>query len=288
MKAREIRARLVDFTAKGLCWLVAGATLAALGLIVGYVALRGIPSIVSEGPSYFTTGPHGIKMQGGVYPMIVSSVYLTALALAIAFPIGVGAAVYLAEYAGNGRAVRAIRYSADVLSGVPSIVFGLFGLTFFVYFLQMGYSILAGALTVVLMILPTLMRTSEEALRSVLKSYREASLSLGATKWQTVRKVVLPTAAPGIATGVILGMGRVFGETAAILYTAGTAPVTPILPLEGGRTLTIHLYLLATQGQIDDAFRVAALLLLVILAFNLMAGWVTAGFQRRYGGALRG
>lgn len=277
------RARVFDLSAKAVAWAVAISTMVFLILIIGYVVIRGVPSIASVGLEFFTTAPRGIKMQGGVYPMIVSSIYLTVLSLVIAFPIGLGAAIYLAEYAGRGRFVELIRFSADLLSGVPSIVFGLFGLAFFVYFLKMGYSVLAGALTVFLMVLPTLVRTSEQAIKAVPRSYREASLALGASKWQTIRRVVLPSAAPGILTGVILAMGRAFGETAAVLFTAGSVPQAPASPLDGGRTLTVHLFYLATQGQIEDSFRVAAVLLFVVLGFNLTAGWMMARFRRRFG-----
>lgn len=282
-----MKARVFDALAKSLGWLTAISTLAVLMSIVGYIVITGVPSIVSAGPAFFTTAPHGVKMEGGIYPMIVASAYVTGLALLIAFPIGAASAVYLAEYAGRSRLVEAVRFSADLLSGVPSIVFGLFGLALFVYFLGMGYSVLAGALTLVFMILPTLIRTSEQAINAVPKSYREASLGLGAGKWQTIRRIVLPTASPGILTGLILSTGRAFGETAAVLYTAGAAPITPLMPLQGGRTLTVHLYLLATQGQITDALKVGAVLLFVVLAFNLSAGWMMGRFERKFTGGLR-
>ncbi len=278
-----MRARALDTIVKAAAWLVALSTLAALTTIIGYIVIEGAPSIAEAGLDYFTTAPSGIRMEGGVFPMIVASIYLTILSLAIAFPIGIGSAIYLSEYAKAGKFVEAVRFSSDLLSGVPSIVFGLFGLAFFVYFLQMGYSMLAGALTLLLMVLPTLLRTGEEAIRAVPASYREASLSLGASKWQTIKGVVLPTAAPGILTGVILSMGRAFGETAAVIYTAGSNPRTPILPLEGGRTLTVHLYYLATLGQYEDAVRVAAVLLFVVLFFNLLAGWLAERYRRRFG-----
>lgn len=274
-----MRQQLADRIARVCAWLVASVSLVVLLYIIGQIFAGGARGF---NLSFLTTAPHGIRMEGGVFPMIVASLYLTVLALAVVGPIGVGAAVYLAEFAGQGRLTRTIRFAADTLSGVPSIVFGLFGLAFFVYFLGMGYSMLAGALTLSLMVLPTMLRVSEEAIRAVPVTYREGSLGLGATKWQTTWRVVVPTALPGIATACVLSVGRAFGETAAILYTAGMTPTTPVLPLEGGRTLTVHLYLLATTGYLDQAYRVALVLLVVILSFNLTAGWLMSRFRRRF------
>lgn len=271
--------RLADAAARVVAWSVGLTSLGILLFIIGQIVLRGAPGLR---PEFLTTAPHGIKMEGGVGPMIVASLYLTILSLAVVGPVGVGAAVYLAEFAGEGPMMRAVRFAADTLAGVPSIVFGLFGLAFFVYFLQMGYSMLAGALTLSMMVLPTILRVSEEAIRAVPAGYREASLGLGATKWQTTVRVVLPAALPGIATAAMLAVGRAFGETAAVLYTAGMTPTTPVLPLEGGRTLTVHLYLLATTGYLDQAYRVAFVLLVAILGFNLTAGWLMARFRRRF------
>ncbi|RJQ52264.1 MAG: phosphate ABC transporter permease PstA [Actinobacteria bacterium] len=271
--------RLADKAARLVAWMVSLASLAVLLLIIGQIVIRGVPGFEL---SFLTTAPRGIRMEGGVFPMIVASFYLTVLSLLVVGPIGVGAAVYLAEFAGDNRLTRAVRFAADTLAGVPSIVFGLFGLAFFVYALGMGYSMLSGALTLSIMALPTMLRVSEEAIRAVPDSYREGSLGLGATRWHTVLRVVLPSALPGIGTAAILATGRVFGETAAVLYTAGQMPGVPQMPLDGGRTLTVHLWLLATTGKLEQSYPVAVVLLVVILSFNLGATWLMNRFRRRF------
>lgn len=259
--------------------LIALASSAFLIFFLFYIVSRGASAFSW---SFLISAPRGIKMEGGVFPMIVSSLYLTVLTLLIAIPLGVGGGMYLAEYAGRGRFTEAVRYAIELLSSVPSIVFGLFGLALFVEFLNLKYSMLSGALTLSLMVLPLLLKVSEESFRAVPDIYREASLAIGASKEQTIFKVILPTALPGVLTGAILAAGRAFGETAAILYTAGMAPQSPLLPLEGGRTLSVHLYLLATTGHIEESFRVAVVLLLVILLFNLLSNAAAARYRRRF------
>lgn len=262
---------------------IAASVTAFLLYFIFYIVSRGYPAFSW---SFLSTAPHGIKMEGGVLPMIVSSVYLTVLTLLVAVPFGVGGGIYLSEYAGQGRIVQSIRFAIDLLSSVPSIVFGLFGLIFFVQMLGLKYSMLAGALTLTLMVLPVVLKISEESFRAVPQSYREASLALGATKEQTIFRVILPTAIAGILTGAILAAGRAFGETAAVLYTAGMAPQTPVLPLEGGRTLSVHLYLLATTGNIEKSFQVAVVLLVIILGFNLTSNWVMNRYRRKFSSEL--
>ncbi len=271
--------KIIDRIMFGVFLLFAVATTAFLIYFIIYIVSRGYTAFSWK---FLTTAPHGIKMEGGVFPMIVSSVYLTVLTLLVAVPLGVGGGIYLSEYAGQGRIVQFIRFAIDLLSSVPSIVFGLFGLVFFVQLIGLKYSMLAGALTLTLMVLPVVLKISEESFRAVPQAYREASLALGATKEQTIFRVILPTAIAGVLTGAILAAGRAFGETAAVLYTAGMAPQTPVLPLEGGRTLSVHLYLLATTGNIEKSFQVAVVLLAIILGFNLTSNWVMNRYRRKF------
>jgi phosphate transport system permease protein len=278
-----MKRKIVDKIMLGVFLFFAVATTAFLVYFIVYIVSRGYTAFSWK---FLSTAPHGIKMEGGVFPMIVSSVYLTGLTLLVAVPLGVGGGIYLSEYAGQSRFVESIRFAIDLLSSVPSIVFGLFGLVFFVQLLGLKYSMLAGALTLTLMVLPIVLKISEESFRAVPQSYREASLALGATKEQTIFRVILPTAIAGILTGAILAAGRAFGETAAVLYTAGMAPSTPILPLEGGRTLSVHLYLLATTGNIEKSFQVAVVLLAIILAFNLTSNWVMNRYRRKFSSEL--
>lgn len=262
--------RYTNSLALALLWAAAGTTLLFLAVLLGYILYKGLPTAFSL--RFILTAPRGITMEGGIFPTIIASVYLTVLAALFSVPIGIGAAIYMAEYARAGRLVNLIRFGADSLASVPSIVFGLFGLALFVYIFGFGWSMLSGGLTLAIMILPILMRTTEEAIRAVPDSYRQASFALSATKWQTIRGVVLRAAMPRILTGVILSIGRAFGETAAVIYTAGTALNIPIFPLESGRTMTTHLYLLATEGvSLEAAYGTAVLLLAIIMVFNWTA-----------------
>ncbi len=251
-------------------------TIVLLSLIIGYVLIKGLPAI---NLGFIFTSPKGVSQSGGIFPTIIASIYVTALSIIIGAPIAVGAAIYLSEYTKEGSVTQIIRFGADALAGVPSIVLGLFGLSLFVYILGLGWSMLSGALTLILMILPIIMRTTEDALQAVPNAWRQGSVGLGATKWQTIRKVVLPAASPRIMTGIVLGVGRVIGETAALMFTAGLAINIPILPNEPGRTMTSHLYLLATEGtSMKTAYGTALLLMAIILIFNL-------GARRLFGGS---
>jgi phosphate transport system permease protein len=206
-----------------------------------------------------------------LWPAIVTTLYLVGLSLVLAVPVGVGTAIYLNEYAKKGRLVRVIRFANQSLSALPSILFGLFGMMFFVLQLKLRYSLLAGALTVAIMILPTVVKATEEALKTVPNSYREGSLALGVTKVGTIYKVVLPSAIPGILAGVVLSVGRIIGETAAIFLTAGMVFRIPTSIMQSGRTLSVHLYILAKEGiSIEAAYGVAIVLLLVVLFLNLL------------------
>jgi phosphate transport system permease protein len=217
--------------------------------------------------------------EGGIFPMIVGTLWEAALAVMIAAPVGVVTAIYLTEYTREGRLTQVIRFGADCLAGIPSIIFGLFGFVFFVITLGMGLSIISGALTLALMVLPTIIRTSEEAIRAVPRSYRDVSYGLGATRWDMVTKVVVRSALPGIGTGIVLSIGRCFSETAAVMLTAGSALRMPTSAFESTRTLALHFYLLAREGiSMPKAYATASVLILAILAINLCAYWVMRRF----------
>jgi phosphate transport system permease protein len=270
MQSRErVSKNFTNGLALTVIWLAAIATVGALGTILLYVIVNGIGQIT---PAFIFTWPHGVNMEGGIWPTIQSTLYVTALAMLISTPIAVFAAVYLAEYAVQGRLVRLIRFAADSLASVPSIVMGLFGLALFVESMGMGFSVLAAALALSFLLLPIIVRTTEEAIRGVPKYIRWGSYGLGASKWQTVSKIVLPSALPRITTGVILAAGRAAGETAVVIYTMGTMINAPISPLDPGRTMPVHLMLLAQDGiNLPTAYGTALLLVLMVLAFNLIA-----------------
>lgn len=206
----------------------------------------------------------------GLMPAIITTVYMVLMGIVLSTPIGIGTAIYLNEYAKEGKFVSGIRFATECLAAVPSILFGLFGMMFFVTQLKMGYSLLAGGLTVAIMILPTVVKTTEEALKTVPNSYREGSLALGASKFKTIMQVVLPSAIPGILTGIVFSTGRIVGETAAIYLTAGMVFGVPSSIMASGRTLSVHLYILAKEGiSLEEAYGTAIILLLVVLALNL-------------------
>jgi phosphate transport system permease protein len=258
--------------AKALVWGSALVTLALLFLIIAYILVQGLPH-VSLG--FLLGSPEHMGRDGGILPTIVGTIMLTVVAVVIATPLGVGTAIYLTEYTREGRMTRFIRFGTDALAGVPSIIFGLFGFVFFVITLGLGWSILSGGLTLAAMIIPTVIRTSEEAIRSVPKVYRDVSFSLGATRWQTVTRSVLPTAMPGIATGVILGMGRCVGETAAVILTAGSSLRLPTTVFAPTRTMAVHFYILAREGiSLDMAYATGAVLVISVLCINVLANEV--------------
>ena len=219
---------------------------------------------------------HYTSENASLMPSLINTLVMTLLSLAIAAPIGIFSAIYLVEYAKKGsRFVGLVRITAETLTGIPSIVYGLFGMLFFVSTLKWGYSILAGAFTLVIMILPVIMRTAEEALKSVPDSYREASFGLGAGKLRTIFKIVLPSAVPGILAGVILAIGRVVGETAALIYTAGTVAQIPSNLMGSGRTLAVHMYALSSEGlHMDQAYATAVILLVMVLLINWISGMI--------------
>jgi phosphate transport system permease protein len=220
---------------------------------------------------------------GGIFSTIIGTIALTIMAILIAAPLGVGSAIFLNEYTREGRVTRIIRFGADCLAGIPSIIFGLFGFILFVTKLKFGWSILSGSLTLASMILPTIIRTSEEAMKSVPRSYREVSYSLGSTKWKMVTKVVLPSALPGIITGIILSAGRSIGETAAVIFTAGSALRIPTSIFSSSRTMAVHFYVLAREGiSLDNAYGTAAILIIAILVINIITYRLMYRFMKKY------
>ncbi len=241
--------------------------------IIAYVVINGLPHISLD---FIFGWPQGVNAEGGIWPTIVSTIYVTALAMLICTPVAVLAAVYLAEYAKQGKVVDIIRYAADALASVPSIVMGLFGYALFVEAMGLGLSMVSAALALALLMLPIVMRTTEEAIRAVPPYIRWGAYGLGATKWQVVSKIVLPSAFGRIATGIVLAIGRAIGETAVVLYTMGQAINLPISPLDSGRPMTVHLYLLANDGiNMNAAYGTALLLMAIILAFNLFARYLS-------------
>ena len=257
----------------GVFRAAAYVTVLILVAIIAYVVVNGLPQI---SPDFIFGWPEGVNAEGGIWPTIVSTLYVTALAMLICTPIAVLAAVYLAEYAKQGRLVSAIRYAADTLASVPSIVMGLFGYALFVEAAGIGLSMLSAALALALLMLPIVMRTTEEAIRAVPRYIRWGAYGLGATKWQVVSKIVLPSAFGRIATGIVLAIGRAVGETAVVLYTMGQAINLPLTPLDSGRPMTVHLYLLANEGiNMNAAYGTALLLMVIILAFNLFARFIS-------------
>ncbi|MGN0981809.1 MAG: phosphate ABC transporter permease PstA [Candidatus Limivicinus sp.] len=269
-------------TMQGLLRFAAALTAALVLFLFGYVLVKGLPNIswqlLSTKPSYLTE-------RIGILPDILNTLYLLLATLTVGLPLGVGAAVYLTEYAGNRRLVSMIEYAAETLSGIPSIIYGLVGMLFFCQFLGMKTSVLAGAMTLVIMNLPTIMRSTQESLKTVPQSYREGAFGLGAGKWRVVRTVVLPNCVDGIITGCILAAGRVLGESAALLYTAGFAHAVHGLKdglLSPGASLTVALYVYAKeQGEFEVAFAIAAVLMLLTLLLNLLAALVQKGCKRR-------
>lgn len=270
---------LTNAIALAALWIAATTTVVILFAVILYVFVNGI-GVIS--PAFIFTWPHGVNSEGGIWPTIVSTLYVTFLAMIIVTPIALLAAVYLAEYAVQGRLVRTIRFAADSLASVPSIVMGLFGLALFVEAAGIGFSMLSAALALSFLMLPIVMRTTEEAIRAVPKYIRWGSYGLGATKWQTVRRTVLPAAMPRIVTGIILATGRAVGETAVVIYTMGQAINLPISPLDSGRPMTVHLYLLAMEGiNLPAAYGTALLLMVLILAFNLGARYFLRRSSRK-------
>ncbi len=280
----RIPPRVVHYVMLTVLWGVTLVALGALVRIVGWVLWEGLPQVTA---GFLFSMPQDGGHQGGIASVIMGTVFIIFGAVAIATPLGVGTSIYLVEYTRENWLTRVIRYGADCLAGIPSIIFGLFGNLFFVVVLGLRLSMVSGALTLALMSLPTIIRTAEVALRSVPNAYREASWALGATRWQMVSRVVLPGALPGIVTGIVLAIGRSISETAAVIFTAGTVlpDSAPASPGESVRTLAVHFYLLATEGTSDTrprAFATAAILVLAILTINVTAYTAMNRFLQRY------
>ena len=254
-----------------LVMIAAFITFALLLFLIFYILVNGIPYIK---PSLFSL--HYTSENASVIPALINTVVMTLLSLLIAVPFGLFSAIFLVEYAGKGnKFIEVIRLTTETLSGIPSIVYGLFGMLFFVNTLKWGFSVLAGAFTLSIMILPLIMRQTEEALKAVPDSYREGSFGLGAGKLRTVFRIVLPSAVPGILAGVILAIGRIVGETAALIYTAGTVAQVPKNVLGSGRTLAIHMYMLSSEGlYMNQAYATAVILLVLVVAINTLSGVV--------------
>jgi len=265
----RIPPKYTQMLAVGVLGTATALTVVVLVFIIVFVLSKGLPGINAE---FLFSAPKDMGRAGGILPTLVGTVLLPLMAIAIALPLGVGTAVYLTEYTRETRLTRVLRFGTDCLAGIPSIIFGLFGFIFFVVMLKMGWCLLSGGLTLAIMVLPTIIRTSEEAIRSVPNAYREVSFSLGATRWETVLKVVLPNALPGIVTGVMLGIGRSIGETAAVIFTAGSALRMPASAFDSVRTMSVHFYILAREGISNEkAYATAAVLIISVLLVNLAA-----------------
>ena len=280
-----MNAKQIDSMTTGLLWLAGLAILALLAAFLGYILYNGLPALSLD---FILGKPKEMEAGGGVGPQLFNSFYILILSMVVSIPLAVGAGIYLAEDAKPRRLTNAIRLSTECLATVPSIVLGLFGMILFVNFLGVGFSIIGGALTLMLLNLPVLVRVTEETLRTIPETYREASLALGATKWQTLWKVILPVAMPGIITGITLTAGRALGETAILIFTSGTT-VSRHFPdfdlFAGGETLAVHMWYVMSAGLIPDkeliADGIGALLIVTILIFNLLFAIPARVMQRR-------
>lgn len=277
------KVRISDALMYGLIYLCAGISVLLIVGIILYVFAKGFSQVNWE---FLTTTTSVLKGTVGIAGNILNTVYIIILTMLLATPIGVGAAIYLNEYAKPGRLVRMIELATETLSGIPSIIFGMFGMMFFGTTLGLKYSILTGTLTLTLMVLPLITRNTQEALRTVPDSYRHGAVGLGAGKWYTIRTILLPSAMPGIITGVILAIGRIVGESAALLYTAGSSDLLPASAkayldkiLQPGGTLTIQLYLSAQDGEFDVAFGIALVLLVIVLGINMATKFLAKKFD---------
>ena len=282
MKNVSARRRTYGLVMKSLMLLAAGVTCALVVFMVVYVLYKGVPNITWQ---LLSTSPSYLSDTIGILPDILNTLYIVIYTLFLVLPLGVGAAIYLTEYAANRKLVGIIEYAAETLSGIPSIIYGLVGMLFFCEFLGMQTSLQAGAFTLVIMNLPTIMRTTQESLKTVPQSYREGAFGLGAGKWRVIRTVVLPNSVDGILTGCILAVGRILGESAALLFTAGFAHAVNnyfVGLTRPGATLTVALYVYAKeQGEFEVAFAIAAILMALALIINLAAGLVGWYFKRR-------
>jgi phosphate transport system permease protein len=265
----RINPRVTDMVAKIALNMQAFFTVGILIAIVAIICVKGFPYMNTE---FILSYPEDMGRHGGIFPSIVGTILLALLSILLATPLGVGTAIYLTEYTRESTFTKIIRFGVESLAGIPSIIYGLFGFIFFVIKLKMGWSLMAGVLTMTIMILPTIIRTSEEAIKSVPRSLRIVSYSLSATKWETVTKVVIPSAISGILTGIMLSVGRAVGETAAVIFTMGSSLRLPTSLMDSGRTMAVHFYILAREGiSMDKAYATALVLVLSILFINVLA-----------------
>jgi phosphate transport system permease protein len=265
---------------KTLLWTLTGLTIGVLFFIIFVVFVNGLSQLSWE---FLSTNPADMGRSGGILATIVSTLYIIVIALLFATPLGLGTAIYLTEYTREGPATRIIRFGTECLAGIPSIILGLFGFAIFVMAFGWGWSLLSGGLTLSVMLLPTIIRTSEESILAVPQEFREVSFSLGLGKWQTITRIVLPSALPGIATGIVLSIARSIGETAVIIFTAGSSLRFPNTIFESGRTLAVHFYILAREGiSMPMAYGTAAILIIVILVINVSAYLMMRYFLKRY------
>jgi len=272
----RVHPRIAQRVAKAVIWFAAILVLAVLGFILSYILVKGLMVINWQ---FLTDIPRNMGRSGGISSTIVGTLFVTAVAVVIVTPFGIGTAFYLSEYTTESIATKIIRFSAESLAGIPSIVYGLFGFIFFVMYLDMGWSVLSGGLTLAIMILPTVIRTCEEAIRTVPKIYREVSFSLGGTKWQTIIRAVFPSAIRGIANGIILSIGRCVAETAAVVLTAGSALRMANSVFSPTRTMAVHFYILAREGiSMENAYGTAALLIILIFIINVGANMMVNRF----------
>ncbi len=260
--------KIEELIVKTLLWISVLATIGCLFSILFHILGRGLEVVTWE---FLTAYPIDMGRRGGIFPSIMGTVYLIAVSLLFAAPVGILAAIHLTEYTRKSGLVSLIHFAIETLAGIPSIVIGIFGFAFLVIFLGFGWSILSGGLTLSVMILPTIIRTTEDALKSVPRAHRDGSLALGATKWQTLYKIVIPAALPGILTGVLLGISRAVGEAAAVFLTAGSSLNLPASIFDPARPLPLHLFLLAREGVLSAAYGTATVIILLILVINTLA-----------------
>ena len=273
------KTRVSDNLLYVLIYLSASISVILLIGIIGYVFAKGI-SRVSW--SFLTSVTSALKGTTGIAGNILNTIYIILLTLLVAAPVGIGSAIYLNEYAKPGKIVKIIEFTTETLSGIPSIVFGLFGLAFFVVFLKLGWCILSGGLVLALMAIPTIFQVAEVTLTSIPNSYKEGSYGLGATKWQVIYSVILPAALPGIITGVILAMTRAISEAAAVMYAVGSALTVPISIFDPGRPLPLHLYVLATEGvSLQNAYGTAAVLVIIVLILTVATNLIVERYQKK-------
>ncbi|MGB9893399.1 MAG: phosphate ABC transporter permease PstA [Candidatus Saccharicenans sp.] len=275
----RLRPKTEQKIAQLLMYFLTSIAVLVLVFILVVILKNGLPQLSLE---FLSKNPTDMGRGGGIFSTIVATIFLTFIALLVATPLGVGTAIYLTEYTIESRLTRIIRFGAECLAGIPSIIFGLFGFILFVNKLKFGWSILSGGLTLAFMVLPTIIRTSEEAIKAVPSCYRLVSFSLGSTRWQTITRVVLPSAIPGIVTGVILSIGRSIGETAAVIFTAGSALRLPDSLFSSSRTMAVHFYILAKEGvSMPKAYGTAAVLVISILIINIITYYLMEKYIKR-------